>query len=128
MDDMLTKNFSRSEFACKCGLVTCGANQVTDELAMKLQFLRDSLGEPMKITSGVRCLAHNINIGGSNNSSHVPKDDGKGRAVDIACNNSSFRKNLIVCATEHFNRIGIAKTFIHLDTDEYKSPDVVWVY
>ena len=125
MDDMVTKNFSRSEFACQCG---CGADQVTDELAIKLQLLRDLLGKPIKITSGVRCLGHNIDIGGSKNSSHIPKDDGKGRAVDIACDNSPFRKNVICCATEYFNRIGIHKKFIHLDTDEYKSPDVIWVY
>ena len=65
MDDMVTKNFSGSEFACQCG---CGADQVTDELAIKLQLLRDLLGKPIKITSGVRCLGHNIHIGGSKNS------------------------------------------------------------
>ncbi|HAS88818.1 MAG TPA: peptidase M15, partial [Desulfovibrio sp.] len=70
---------------------------------------------------------HNAEIGGKPNSSHVG-----GFAVDIAADNSPQRaailKSLIMAG---FERIGIAKTFIHVDMDPEKLAQfgpVVWVY
>ena len=34
----LTANFNRSEYACKCG---CGKDNIKDELATKVQLVRD---------------------------------------------------------------------------------------
>ena len=65
----LTKNFTKSEFECPCG---CGQQSVDTELAEKLQFIRDKVNHPLKITSGYRCIKHNASkaVGGSPNSKH----------------------------------------------------------
>ena len=81
----LSKNFSRSEFKCP----TCDADNISPALVADLQRLRDAIGSPLSITSGVRCKAHNKAVGGVEGSAHVPADlgDGEGEvghAVDIA--------------------------------------------
>ena len=68
----LSKNFNRKEFECPCG---CGVNRVSPGLITKLQELREKLGKPIEVTSGVRCEAENKRIGGYSNSPHL--GDGK---------------------------------------------------
>lgn len=76
------------------------------------------------ITSGVRTVEHNKKVGGVDSSAHV-----NGYAADIACNNSRDRYNMAkALINAGFNRIGIAKTFIHADCDPEKPEDVIWVY
>ena len=70
----ISKHFSRSEFACKCG---CGFDTVDVELIENLQAIRSALG-PVTITSGCRCFEYNKKVGGSANSQHL-----YGRAADI---------------------------------------------
>jgi len=78
---------------------------------------------PFVITSGYRTEAHNKEVGGSPTSSHL-----KGLAVDISCTNSSQREKIIsALIIAGFQRVGIAKTFIHTDTDKSKSP-AIWLY
>ena len=51
----LSKNFNRSEFACK-GKNCCGHSAaVHPDLVDALQALRDRIGKPLSITSGFRC-------------------------------------------------------------------------
>ena len=101
----LSKNFSRYEVHCSCG---CGASWVSPKLIEKLQHVRDVVGKPMTITSGVRCEAFNSSIKGSLVSSHMPNEDGMGLAVDIACTTSKYRDELVQVAQKFFNRIGIS--------------------
>jgi uncharacterized protein YcbK (DUF882 family) len=115
----LTEHFSRSEFDCKCG---CGRNGIKMALVEKLEKVRQMLGKRMVVTSGYRCLKHNGNVG-STTSSHV-----KGLAADIACSDSSARDELVGFLRTEFNRMGIAKDFIHVDVDEHKASPVLWVY
>lgn len=126
----LTDHFSRSEFACQCG---CGTGKVSFSLVKQLEEVRKLLGRSVTITSGVRCASHNANEGGVPNSAHVPKDlnDGEGEAghaVDISCVYSNNRFELLNILLLHFNRIGIGRTFIHVDTDITKDPDVIFHY
>ena len=116
----LTKNFSYKEFACRCG---CGLGIVDTELVKTLQSLRDSYHKAITITSGLRCPEHNRNAGGKITSSHL-----KGLAVDIACSSSADRYMLLSKLVVYFNRIGIAKNFIHVDIDTEKSAGVIWTY
>ena len=51
----VSDNFSRSEFACKCG---CGFNSVDVALLDALEQVREKFG-PVSITSGNRCPKHN---------------------------------------------------------------------
>jgi len=120
----ITKNFSRSEIKCPC----CGLDNISKLLMNDLQSVRDEIDRPMTITSGVRCAAHNAKIGGVAASSHVPRDDGPGWAVDIACSASRDRYHLLSILCRFFNRIGMGATFVHVDIDPEKTGDVMWDY
>ena len=56
----LTKNFSVSEYACKCG---CGLKYPAPALFRTLQEIRDWLERPVTIVSGWRCTKHNKDSG-----------------------------------------------------------------
>ena len=68
-------NFTRDEFACKCG---CGFDDIDPLLVSTLQRLRDEVQRPVVVNSGCRCKAHNASVNGSKTSQHL-----KGKAADI---------------------------------------------
>lgn len=94
------------------------------EFLNKLTKARKIAAVGFKITSGFRTPAHNAKVGGVLGSSHTV-----GRAVDIYAPTST-QKYLIINALLQagFNRIGVAKNFIHVDDDPSKSEDVIWTY
>jgi len=107
-------------FGCKC----CGKNWIDPRLVELVRRLEERIGQRLKINSGYRCEAHNAAVGGSETSSHL-----KGLAVDVAVDGSRRRYQIIHTAMlEEINRIGIYKTFIHLDIDRSKDPRVIWMY
>jgi len=117
----LTRNFSLSEFRCKCG---CRADHISVELVDRLQLVRDNYMYPIHIESGVRCKAHNKKVNGYPKSEHID-----GEAVDIVCSNSMDRFTLTELLLKHgFRRIGIDKAFIHAGIGWNKTQDVIWVY
>jgi len=89
-----------------------------------LDSARTIAGVPFKINSGYRSSEHNYLVGGVDNSAHT-----KGLAADIKVRNGRERKKILE-ALQYvgFNRFGIGKTFIHVDTDSTKPANVVWVY
>jgi len=116
----MSKYFSNKETQCKCG---CGLN-IKEELLNKLNEARELAGIPFTITSGARCQSHNDTVGGSKTSSHVI-----GLAVDISAKTSSQKFVIVKALMEAgFTRIGIAKTFVHVDIDDSKSGGVIWTY
>ena len=102
-----------------------GSGQLMDKKILDmLDEVREIYGKPITINSGYRTLRHNASVGGKAESSHL-----KGLAVDIACSTSRDRYNLLeALKSVGFNRIGIAKSFIHVDIDSDKSGNVLWVY
>ncbi|MCL0039369.1 D-Ala-D-Ala carboxypeptidase family metallohydrolase [Nitrospinaceae bacterium] len=98
----------------------------------KLQKVRNIIGRPIIITSGVRCEFYNASIEASMNSSHIPDKHGIGNAVDIACTTSKDRHELVELSQKFFKRIGISGGqyggFVHLDVDRSKVQEVIWVY
>lgn len=79
---------------------------------------------PFVINSGYRTEAHNRRVGGTSNSSHL-----KGLAADIKCVNDEQRSKIVNALIKAgFNRIGIAKSFIHVDIDGTKNAHRIWVY
>ena len=90
----------------------------------KLSKARELAAIGFKITSGYRSDDHNAKVGGVPSSSHTI-----GRAVDIYAPTST-QKYIIINALLQvgFNRIGIAKNFIHVDDDPNKAEDVIWTY
>ena len=117
---MRSTYFKEDELACKC----CGKLVISDMLVDMLDSARTKAGIPFVITSGYRCESHNKEVGGSKSSSHL-----EGLAVDIGATNSVERgKILRALFMSGFSRVGIAKTFIHVDVDYTKVKPVTWMY
>lgn len=93
------------------------------EFLLKLEQAREIANIPFKITSGYRTKQHNTNVGGVLNSSHL-----KGVAADIAVQSGNERYVILHALIKAgFKRMGVAKTFIHVDLDSDKS-NSVWTY
>ena len=69
---------SRNECACKCG--KCGGFPVEPvvKVVVILNDVRCHYGKPLIVSSFVRCVTHNANVGGVYNSKHL-----KGKAADF---------------------------------------------
>jgi uncharacterized protein YcbK (DUF882 family) len=113
------KNFKQEEFNCP----DCGKNNISLELVSRIDRIRTVVNMPMKITSGCRCEAHNLTVGGKDDSAHL-----EGLAVDFSVPGSSFRFIVLSMCMRMFKRVGIGKTFIHVDIDEGKPWPVCWMY
>ncbi|HDD36641.1 peptidase M15 [Thermococci archaeon] len=112
--------FKPHEFKCRC----CGKLIIDPELVRRLDFVRAELGKPIKITSAYRCPSWNEKVGGKKNSAHL-----KGKAVDIHIPNREYLYKLIrVLIRQGWVRIGIAKTFVHVDIDLSKPHPRIWLY
>jgi len=115
------KHFSQSEFDSP-DLKGSGVNMDLDFVEV-LDKVRAMAEIPLKVNSGYRSIEHNRNVKGSPNSSHL-----RGLAADIHCTDSDSRLRIVYSAIQSgVSRIGIAKTFIHLDTDPNKV-SALWVY
>ena len=116
----ITKNFTDDEFKCPC----CGKEEMDRGFVEKLQIARDIANTSFSINSGWRCQSHNQAVGGVQSSSHLT-----GHAADIKAENSQKRFAIIKSLTEAgFRRIGVAKTFVHVDDDANKTQGVMWLY
>jgi len=115
------ENFEDHNFDCKDG---CGKNNMNPSFMRRLQAARTIADIPFYINSGSRCEDNNREEGGVSDSAHLG-----GRAADIRCSTSRNRAIIIKAAMmAGFTRIGIGNTFIHLDNDSTKDPDVYWLY
>lgn len=106
----LSENFSRSEFACKCG---CGFDTVDIKIPEILERVRTMYKSPITITSGCRCPTHNASVGGAANSLHT-----LGRAADFKVKDiSSERVYKYLCAI-YPNKygFGLYPGWTHLDS------------
>jgi uncharacterized protein YcbK (DUF882 family) len=114
--------FKRKEIWCRCG---CGKDDISPVLLDIIDRTRGCKGTPVIINSACRCQDHNKAVGGSPTSSHLT-----GLAVDIGCSSSRERYALleILVPMREIKRIGIAKSFIHIDIDKTKTRNVIWVY
>ncbi len=126
-DDILAKEaevpsyFTDKELMCKCG---CGKVSMNEDFMKKLNKARDMAGKGWKVNSAYRCAAHNKAVGGVAGSSHT-----KGYAADISATSSQKRFEIVSNAMKAgINRIGIGKTFVHLDTDPTKAGNVIFLY
>lgn len=106
----LSKDFSRSEFACPDG---CGFDTVDTETLAVLQDVRDHFGRQVHIDSGCRCEKHNAKVGGVPNSQHK-----LGRAADIRVEGFPPESVHDYLDKKYPNKYGLGKykTFTHIDT------------
>lgn len=114
-DEQLSKNFRRSEFACKCG---CGKADVNPKLVAILQRIRDCYGKVI-VLSGVRCEAHNEAVGGAKASQHL-----LGNAADIKL--PGVPAKALYNTLEHrfgdwIGGMGLYADFVHVDVRDERA-------
>lgn len=115
---MNLKYFTLDEFDCEHS----GDNRMCAEFLQKLDNLRHDAGIPFVVTSGYRSPTHPE----ESKKTH-PGTHSQGIAADIRITNGGDLYTILKLALEHgFTGIGIAKTFIHLDTRG--TTPVVWTY
>jgi zinc D-Ala-D-Ala carboxypeptidase len=120
----VTPHFTRREFDCKCGRCAVTGYDMRPAFVERLETARVAARMPFVITSGMRCEGHNRAVGGVDSSSHT-----RGWAADIACRDSGSRMRIVrALLGAGFTRVGIARTFVHVDADPDLPPEVVWVY
>ena len=116
----LTRNFTNDEFKCPC----CGKEEMDRGFIARLQTAREIADTSFRINSGWRCQNHNDEVGGAKGSSHLT-----GHAADVQVTTSQKRFAVVDALREAgFERIGVARTFVHVDDDPDKSQRVMWLY
>lgn len=114
--------FNESEFqACT---PSCKRSQINDASLARLDLCRSIAKTPFILSSAYRSREYEISKGRSGTGAHT-----EGRAFDIRCADSSKRMLIVRAALEvGFTRIGIGKTFIHLDDSPNLAQNVIWLY
>jgi len=112
------KYFKISDFDCQ----ETGVNFMEDEFIKKLDHLREACGWPFVVTSGFRDTSHSAEINKANGGGYHTK----GVAADIAVSNGKQKHDIVKHATAMGFSVGIAKTFVHVDTRMDTS--VIWTY
>lgn len=106
-----------------------GEKNMSDEFILLLDKARELASIPFKINSGFRSKKHNESLRARGfkavkNSAHL-----KGLAADIRTRSSSDRFKIVDALLRvGVTRIGIGKTFVHCDTDNTKTQELIWDY
>lgn len=102
---------------------SCSLSDMNESFMSRLDDARHIAGVPFVVTSAFRSKQYEIAKGRTGTSSHC-----LGLAIDIACS-SNFNRLVILEALLKvgFRRIGIGKTFIHVDYDSSKNA-AIWLY
>ena len=112
--------FKKQEFACKCGKYCNGYPAEIDMNMVKIaDKIRNRIGKPITINSGLRCKTHNANVGGVSNSQHL-----YGTAADLGCPSGCTPAQMASIAEDIIGDtggIGIYSWGIHIDTRSTKS-------
>ena len=81
------------------------------EFMGQVELLRKEYGEPIRVSSGVRCFEHNTKIGGSTGSQHIT-----GMALDLKLPLSAqLRIRLKGLCYLIFHSVGMYNGHIHID-------------
>ena len=117
-----SKYFSEGEFSC-CS-PSCSLQDMEQTTMNRLDTAREISGIPFVLTSAYRSPKHDRSRGRSGSGAHT-----LGRAVDIKCNTSRNRFIVVNSLLKAgFKRIGVAKTFIHVDDSGIHDQEVIWLY
>lgn len=101
--------------------------QMNLDFVRLLDHLRVMAGFPFIVHSGFRTPEHNAALAGTGavtDSAHL-----RGRAADIGAATSAMKFAIVMHAVAlGVKRIGIGKTFVHLDNDTTLPQKVIWLY
>ena len=114
--------FKDAEFR-KC-TPPCSIEDMDDDFLFLLDNVRKEAGIPLVLNSAYRSPEWDRKQGRSGNGAHT-----KGLAVDIRCNSDSNRYKIVAAAYKcKVNRIGVCKSWIHLDMGDMAglTPNVMW--
>lgn len=118
----MSKYFQDAEFR-RC-VPSCSIDQMEPGFLELLDAVREIAGIPLVLNCAYRSKAREKKMGRSGNSAHT-----RGLAVDIRCNTSANRYKIVAAALGcGIRRIGIGKTFVHLDNDTSLPQGVMWDY
>lgn len=114
------KYFRPEEFKCKCGKHCDGYPAEIDMTMVRYaDAIRERLGVPLCVNSGLRCKQHNTNVGGVTNSQHV-----LGKAADLGAPEGITPAQMAQTAEEVMGDtggIGIYTWGIHIDSRATKA-------
>lgn len=120
--------FILSEFDCNCGKCD-DANEMDYSFIRQLDKARSIAGIPFKINSGYRCSNKQEQLYQDGISSVKKSTHELGKAVDLRCRGSADRSQILKgLIRADFTRIGLGKSWIHVDKDLKKVHGVIWLY
>lgn len=103
---------------------SCKRAQINDGSLARLDLCRSIAKTPFVLSSAYRSPEYEKSKSRSGCGAHT-----EGRAFDIRCVDSTLRMRIVRAALEvGFVRIGIGKTFIHLDDSPNLNQNVIWLY
>lgn len=118
----ISKDFSYKEFEASptaarkgiCNVITSFAvrDAVKELVETVLQPLRNTVGHPLRISSGYRCPGLNREVNGVPNSQHI-----KGEAADIAAADPYLLAKVVRSAPDIWNEVDqmiLYPTFVHI--------------
>jgi len=120
------RNFTVEELTCRCG---CGQMKMDPGFMAHLETLRLVFGEPMTVTSGYRCPAHNASV--SSTGDGGPHTTGK--AVDIQISGVAAARLARMAMNMNFRGIGlrqhgpVGQRIVHLD-EILRPEQIIWTY
>lgn len=101
-----------------------GATKMNKDFLYRLTEARMFANIPFRVTSGYRTAKHNKRVGGELNSGHT-----RGYACDIVAATSAERFIMISAFLKAgFNRIGVGRYYVHVDSDPNLPVNVIWDY
>jgi len=117
---MMRQNISKREIECKCG---CGLSNISPAVLDVVQQLRNRYGKPVIINSACRCMKHNKEVGGKQNSKHLCSKHRACRAIDFKIADVPLETiyNYLEKKYPFSLGIGIYNTFIHVDDRQEKA-------
>ena len=114
--------FNDEEF--KRAVPACSLSDMDEDFMARLDIAREVAGVPFIINSAYRTRDYEKSKGRPGTSQHC-----YGRAVDLCCRSNDVRFRIVdALLVAGFRRIGIAQTFIHVDSGYPNASPLIWLY
>lgn len=113
----LSNHFSTKEMDCHCNYEACKEQRISKDLILRMEKVRQEVGEPLIITSAFRCTPYQEHLRATGVNTVVAKKSTHelGDAVDAVPKSGKGVNFEAICAKQ-FDSIGLADNFLHLDT------------